>query len=105
MTAPALSASWWSVAACRDVEPEGFFPISEGSACDDDIARAKTICASCPVRAACLGYALSRRQEQGIWGGLTEGERRRLRRRVASRTPLSPRLPAAAMHNTDRRGR
>lgn len=45
------------------------------------MSRAKLICASCPVRPDCLSYALDHRQEQGIWGGLTEEERHRIPRR------------------------
>jgi WhiB family redox-sensing transcriptional regulator len=80
----ALAASWWGVAACRESDPELFFPISATPALAVDVARAKAICASCPVRLPCLRYALDNRQEQGIWGGLTEGERQLLRRRTAA---------------------
>jgi WhiB family redox-sensing transcriptional regulator len=76
-----LIDEWWSVAACRDAEPELFFPISANSASSPLVKRAKLICASCPVRSKCLSYALDHRQEQGIWGGLTEEERRRIPRR------------------------
>lgn len=76
-----LIDEWWSVAACRDAEPELFFPISATAASSGLVKRAKLICASCPVRPACLSYALDHRQEQGIWGGLTEEERRRIPRR------------------------
>ncbi len=83
MTVLALTDAWWGEAACRESEPELFFPISATAASDTDIARAKGICASCPVRPQCLNYALHHCQEQGIWGGLTEDERRLLRRRTA----------------------
>ncbi|HWF80911.1 MAG TPA: WhiB family transcriptional regulator [Streptosporangiaceae bacterium] len=76
-----LIDEWWSVAACRDAEPELFFPISATAASSRLVKRAKLICASCPVRSKCLSYALDHRQEQGIWGGLTEEERRRIPRR------------------------
>jgi len=78
-----LSDEWWGLAACRDAEPEVFFPISATAASRDTIARAKQVCASCPVQSQCLSYALRHRQEQGIWGGLTEDERRLLNRRLA----------------------
>jgi WhiB family transcriptional regulator, redox-sensing transcriptional regulator len=77
-----LNEDWWSTAACRSAEPEIFFPISNVMA-RADIARAKRICAACPVTRQCLNYALHHRQEQGIWGGLTDDERRLVRRRVA----------------------
>jgi WhiB family redox-sensing transcriptional regulator len=76
-----LTYQWWHAAACRDAEPELFFPISATAASSAQVKRAKLICASCPVRSACLTYALDHRQEQGIWGGLTEEERHRNPRR------------------------
>jgi WhiB family transcriptional regulator, redox-sensing transcriptional regulator len=76
-----LTHEWWRTASCRDAEPELFFPISATAASRAQVQRAKQICASCPVRLECLSYALDNRQEQGIWGGLTEEERRRLPRR------------------------
>ena len=68
--------SWRRAAACRDLDTGFFFPLS-----DDDAGPAKAVCATCPVREECLRYALATRQGDGIWGGLTETERRRLRRR------------------------
>src|SRR5258708_32665512 len=78
-----LSAEWWTLAACRNAEPELFFPISATSASGATVERAKRVCESCPVQSQCLRYALRHRQEQGIWGGLTEDERRRMNRRMA----------------------
>jgi WhiB family redox-sensing transcriptional regulator len=75
MTALA-SDEWWDLAACRNAEPELFFPISATQASQATVERAKRVCGSCPVRSQCLRYALRHRQEQGIWGGLTEDERR-----------------------------
>ena len=71
---------WREDAACRDADTDAFFP-----APDDEVAtaKAKAICAVCPVRESCLMFALSNREEQGVWGGLTETERRRVRRRRA----------------------
>lgn len=73
-----LSDEWWGLAACRNAEPELFFPISVTPASRPTVERAKQVCASCPVQSQCLSYALRHRQEQGIWGGLTEDERRRM---------------------------
>lgn len=67
---------WRLRAACRDVDTAVFFPETEAEA-----AAAKAVCASCPVREACLNFALVTRQDDGVWGGLDETERRRLRRR------------------------
>jgi WhiB family redox-sensing transcriptional regulator len=82
MTAAALSpvsADWREWAACRrpGVNPEWFFPEKGGSA-----RPAKRICRQCPVRADCLDYAIGTGQQFGIWGGLSERERRRLRERA-----------------------
>ena len=67
---------WRLSAACRDLDTAIFFPDS-----DNDAAAAKEVCASCPVREACLEFALVTRQDDGVWGGLDETERRRIRRR------------------------
>jgi WhiB family redox-sensing transcriptional regulator len=80
-----LSDEWWGLAACRNAEAELFFPISATAASSSTVQRAKQVCASCPVQPQCLSYALRHRQEQGIWGGLTEDERRRMNRRESRR--------------------
>ncbi|HET9692536.1 MAG TPA: WhiB family transcriptional regulator [Acidimicrobiales bacterium] len=72
---------WRQKAACRGVEPEVFYPVTDEEADD-----AKAICASCAVQAACLDWALTTREHDGVWGGATERERRRMirqRRRSA----------------------
>jgi WhiB family redox-sensing transcriptional regulator len=71
---------WMLDARCRGVAPTEFFP-SDGSG----VERALRVCATCPVRAECLEYALEQRIEHGVWGGASERERRRiLKRRVAA---------------------
>ena len=65
--------SWQFDAACRSTNMDTFFPSA-----DDDSAAAKAICAECPVRMACLAFAIDHSEQFGIWGGLTEKERRRL---------------------------
>jgi WhiB family redox-sensing transcriptional regulator len=62
--------------ACADEDPELFFPESGQVA---QISAAKSVCASCPIRTACLSYAL-RHGVEGVWGGSTEEERRAMRR-------------------------
>jgi WhiB family redox-sensing transcriptional regulator len=69
---------WWNLAACQTAEPDLFFPISSQGRSETDVARARAVCRSCPVRPPCLSYALASRQQHGIWGGLTEHERSRL---------------------------
>jgi WhiB family redox-sensing transcriptional regulator len=68
--------TWRQEAACRDFETDIFFPDS-----DEQAAPALAVCASCPVREQCLDFALTTNQSDGIWGGTTETERRRIRRR------------------------
>jgi WhiB family redox-sensing transcriptional regulator len=70
------SVTWRDLARCRGVDPEIFYPSA-----DSDGREAKAICALCPVREPCLEYALAAREKDGIWGGLTARERRRLVRR------------------------
>ena len=74
---------WTDRAACRDADPDLFFPVTEDRtrrAIAAQVARAKTVCARCPVWSQCLSYAVETRQDHGIWGGLTASERRRLAR-------------------------
>ena len=69
---------WVGRAACRGADPALFFPGP-----DDDPSEALELCGRCPVRQDCLEYALEARERYGIWGGMTERERRRLIRRSA----------------------
>jgi len=73
---------WRKDASCTGVESDIFFPAAEDESASK---QAKEICAACPVREACLQYSLSTNQAAGVWGGLDEGERRRLRRRLRDR--------------------
>jgi WhiB family redox-sensing transcriptional regulator len=66
---------WQERALCAQTDPEAFFPEKGGST-----REAKRICAGCDVRAECLEYALTFDERFGIWGGLSERERRRLKR-------------------------
>jgi WhiB family transcriptional regulator, redox-sensing transcriptional regulator len=72
---------WRADAACRDADPELFFPDGDTRSARAQVKTAKLICRGCPVSATCLNWALDSGQEAGIWGGLTEGERHRLHRR------------------------
>lgn len=73
---------WRNAAACAGLDSDIFFPTTEDQAATE---RAKSICEACPVREACLQYALSTNQSDGVWGGLDAQERRRLRRRIRDR--------------------
>lgn len=74
-------AGWWSRAACGTADPELFFPISYSGPALRQVAKAKAICARCQIQQECLRYALDAGSIQGVWGGMTEEERRRLLRR------------------------
>jgi WhiB family transcriptional regulator, redox-sensing transcriptional regulator len=69
-------APWMGEGACRDEDPEMFFPISSNGASAGEIRRATSICHGCGVQAECLRYALVNNIRHGIWGGRTEQERR-----------------------------
>jgi WhiB family transcriptional regulator, redox-sensing transcriptional regulator len=75
---------WRHRAACRDEDPELFFPISDVGPGARQATDAKAVCARCPVREQCLRYALDNGLDHGIFGGTTEHERRALTRRAPS---------------------
>ena len=94
-TAPALGAtpsdeSWRLEALCAETDPEAFFPEKGGST-----REAKRVCVGCPVRMQCLEYALDNDERFGIWGGLSERERRRVKLSRRSE-PLSALAPGSA---------
>ncbi|NMR20888.1 WhiB family transcriptional regulator [Cellulomonas fimi] len=68
---------WQERALCAQTDPEAFFPEKGGST-----REAKKVCTGCEVRVECLEYALEHDERFGIWGGLSERERRKLKRRV-----------------------
>jgi WhiB family transcriptional regulator, redox-sensing transcriptional regulator len=74
-----LDATWRAQAACRGCDPALWYPEVGDS---DTAAEAKAVCAACPVADACLDYALAAGEKHGVWGGLSEKERRPLRRQV-----------------------
>jgi WhiB family redox-sensing transcriptional regulator len=69
---------WQERALCAQTDPEAFFPEKGGST-----REAKRVCLSCDVRGECLEYALHNDERFGIWGGLSERERRKLKKRVS----------------------
>jgi WhiB family transcriptional regulator, redox-sensing transcriptional regulator len=82
---------WRAAAACQDTDPDLFFPVSGAGRSLEQAEQAKAVCAGCPVRRSCLAFALSTGQAHGIWGGLTEEERREPVRAVTeARPPLAP---------------
>jgi WhiB family redox-sensing transcriptional regulator len=77
---PEPDSSWMGEAACRGMDPDVFFPPRGGT-----VEPARQVCAGCPVSDDCLSFALEHREKHGIWGGLSENERKRLRRRATGK--------------------
>ncbi|GAA4434153.1 hypothetical protein GCM10023169_41410 [Georgenia halophila] len=69
--------AWQDRALCAQTDPEAFFPEKGGST-----REAKRVCTSCDVKSECLEYALAHDERFGIWGGMSERERRKLKRRA-----------------------
>lgn len=74
---PAGELAWQARALCAQTDPESFFPEKGGST-----REAKRVCTTCEVRNECLEYALQHDERFGIWGGMSERERRRVRRQA-----------------------
>ena len=78
-----MTMDWRHRAACRDVDPELFFPVGNTGPAIAQIEEAKKVCMRCSVREECLQWALESSQDSGVWGGLSEDERRAMKRRAA----------------------
>ena len=79
-----VHASWREVAACREADPDLFFPVGAAGPALHQIDEAKRICRACPALAPCLAWALDHGVDSGVWGGYTEAQRRVLRQSEAS---------------------
>ncbi|WUH91973.1 WhiB family transcriptional regulator [Streptomyces sp. NBC_00433] len=77
-----MTPDWQNRAACRDEDPELFFPVGNSGPALLKIEEAKTVCRRCPVMGECREWALETGQDSGVWGGLSEDERRTMRRRA-----------------------
>ena len=77
--------NWRHLAACLKEDPELFFPIGVSRPVRAQVRKAKEVCAGCPVRDPCLRWALETGVDHGVWGGLSEEERRSMKRRTARR--------------------
>jgi len=75
-----VRTNWREEAACRDADPDLFFPLGPAGLGLARVQEAKRICRACPVQASCLAWALDQGVGSGVWGGTTEDERRVLRR-------------------------
>lgn len=71
---------WRHRALCRDEDPELFFPVGNTGPALLQVEMAKTVCRRCPVTESCLQWALDSGQDAGVWGGMSEEDRRALKR-------------------------
>ncbi|MCC3655824.1 WhiB family transcriptional regulator [Streptomyces sp. S07_1.15] len=76
-------SDWRERGACREEDPELFFPIGNTGPALLQIEEAKAVCRRCPVMETCLQWALENGDDFGVWGGLSEDERRAMKRRAA----------------------
>lgn len=81
--------AWRVEAACKYLPTELFFPIGHGPRAQAQTNVAKAVCDACSVRAQCLDYALAANAQYGVFGGMSEEERREVRRRVGQRYELA----------------
>jgi WhiB family redox-sensing transcriptional regulator len=72
---PEFDLSWRNSGACQGLDPQIFYPDNE-----ENCSKAKSVCSECKVRIACLTYALDSREKQGVWGGTSARERRKMLR-------------------------
>ncbi|NUP00282.1 MAG: WhiB family transcriptional regulator, partial [Nonomuraea sp.] len=82
--------NWSRRAACLDLDPELFFPISLEGPGRSQVEQAKQVCGRCPVREPCLAYALDTNQADGVWGGTDPGQRRELSSAAVPRQGSAP---------------
>ena len=76
---------WRDHAACRDTNPDLFFPVGTTGPAIEQIAQAKAVCQECPSQVPCLEFALMTNQDSGVWGGTSEEERRKIRKQWLAR--------------------
>ncbi|HEY6497602.1 MAG TPA: WhiB family transcriptional regulator [Trebonia sp.] len=78
-----VPVDWRRLAACRSADPDLFFPVAGRAA--GQVKEAKALCGGCQVRSQCLQYAITGDEDYGVWGGMTEDERRRASWRARAR--------------------
>ena len=90
-------SDWRHHALCRDEDPELFFPIGTSGPALLQVEQAKAVCQRCSVTSDCLQWALDSGQDAGVWGGMSEDERRLMKRRGGLRVRAHPHsLPITA---------
>ena len=79
MTLTITADDWRDQSACRDTDPDLFFPVGTTGPAIEQIRSAKEVCEACEVRQPCLDYALRTNQHDGVWGGTTPTHRRKMK--------------------------
>jgi WhiB family redox-sensing transcriptional regulator len=74
--------NWLEFAECRNMDPDYFFPVGNTGPALEQIEKAIAVCRTCLAQTVCLEYALKTNQDNGIWGGTTEEERRQIRKNM-----------------------
>jgi WhiB family redox-sensing transcriptional regulator len=82
-----IDMNWRSRAVCRTEDPELFFPVGTTGPALAQLTRAKSVCRGCPVTVECLSWALASGPCAGVWGGLSEDERRQLQQHNRTAPP------------------
>ena len=95
LTLGSADYEWRDGAICRDTDPELFFPVGTTGLAVVAIDHAKRVCSQCTVTQECLDFALDTNQDSGIWGGLSEEERRQIRRQRAAAARAARLSPAS----------
>jgi WhiB family redox-sensing transcriptional regulator len=83
---PRPTLRWTARAACKEADPGLFFPLTWDGGPSQPDDRARRICQACPVQPVCLDWAVRTAEPDGMWGGATPAERRRLRARLRQAT-------------------
>lgn len=83
-----MESQQWDKAACLGEDPELFFPIGNTGPAILQIEEAKKVCQRCDVREQCLQWALESSKDHGVWGGMSEDERRALKRKMGRRSVI-----------------
>ena len=78
-----MNMQWLNQARCLNEDPELFFPVGNTGPAVEQIEKAKSVCRECAVTNLCLEYAIKENQDTGVWGGMSEDERKSLKRKYA----------------------
>lgn len=89
-TTTEYTPNWRTRGACRDTDPEAFYPVGTGPVALAQTREAKEFCRGCPVVETCARWALDHRMDDGVWGGLDEAQRRQILRHATNKQLADP---------------